>query len=83
MVIGIFLGGQAQRLTEAEAEEAVREPLNAPDESPPVTVRRQPSFADTEPDFDLGDEFWRPRNDAPGRTDYLDLDDLTFDDETL
>jgi len=80
MALGIFLGGQAHRLT--EAEEAIREPLNAPDESPPVTVRRQPSFADTEPDFDLGEEFWRPRNETPGRTDYLDLDDLTFDDET-
>jgi hypothetical protein len=81
VALGIFLGGQAQRLT--EAEEAVREPLNAPDESPPVTVRRQPSFADTEPDFDLGEEFWCPSNDTPGQTDYLDLDDLTFDDETL
>ncbi|NBC85593.1 MAG: hypothetical protein GVY25_05315 [Bacteroidetes bacterium] len=79
VALGIFLGGQAQRLT--EAEEAVREPLNAPDESPPVTVRRRPAFADTEPDFDLGEEFWCPSNDAPGQTDYLDLDDLTFEDE--
>ena len=81
VALGIFLGGQAQRLT--EAEEAVREPLNAPDESPSVTVRRQPSFADTELDFDLGEEFWCPSKDAPGQTDYLDLDDLTFEDETL